>query len=42
MDFLVGQGYPPAWVFTLTLRQFLAFLDAAAQRAALAADLLRP
>lgn len=32
MDFLVWQGYPPAWVMTLTLRQFLAHLDAAARR----------
>ena len=35
VDFLVWKGYPPDWVMGLTLRQFLAFLDAAAKRAAL-------
>ena len=37
IDFLVWQGYPPEWVLGLTLRQFLATLEAASKRAALRA-----
>ena len=37
VDFLVWQGYPPDWVMSLTLRQLLAYLDAAAARMALVA-----
>lgn len=37
IDFLVWQGYPPEWVLGLTLRQFLATLEAASKRSALGA-----
>ena len=37
VDFLVWQGYPSDWVMSLTLRQFLAYLEAAAHRMTLAA-----
>jgi len=37
VDFLVWQGYPAEWVMRLTLRQLLAYLEAAAHRLTLAA-----
>lgn len=42
VDFLVWQGYPASWVMSLTLRQFLAYLDAAARRLSLTAKAINP
>jgi hypothetical protein len=40
VDFLVWQGYPAPWIMELTLRQLMAYLEAASARSAMTAKAL--